>query len=101
MYVEAVRLLITLLLTAVGYRIGLDVDGVDPARGAVVGAILGAGIGYVLGGVAGRFDLGAAEPVVLRHAAGTVENHHDVAGERRRRCRHGVGQVGRRRKVTK
>ncbi len=55
MYVEAVRLLITLLLTAVGYRIGLDIDGVDPASGAVVGAILGAGVGYVLGGVAGRF----------------------------------------------
>lgn len=54
MYVEAVRLLITLLLTAVGYRLGLDVDGADPARGAVVGAILGAGLGYVLGGVFGR-----------------------------------------------
>lgn len=55
MYVEAVRLLITLLLTAVGYRIGLDVDGADPARGAIVGAILGAGLGYVFGGVSGRF----------------------------------------------
>lgn len=55
MYVEAVRLLITLLLTAVGYRLGLDIRGVDPAQGAVVGAILGAGIGYVFGGVAGRY----------------------------------------------
>lgn len=54
MYVEAVRLLITLLLTAVGYRLGLE-GTVDPARGAVIGAILGAGIGYVFGGVAGRF----------------------------------------------
>lgn len=55
MYVEAVRLLTTLLLTAVGYRLGLDIDGADPARGAVVGAILGAGLGYVAGGVGGRF----------------------------------------------
>lgn len=53
MYVEAVRLLITLLLTAVGYRLGLDAA--DPARGAVIGAILGAGVGYVVGGAAGRF----------------------------------------------
>lgn len=55
MYVEAVRLLITLLLTAVGYRLGLNIDGADPARGAVVGAILGAGLGYVVGGVGGRY----------------------------------------------
>lgn len=55
MIVELVRLLITLALTAVGYRVGPSISqGTSPDAAQVVGAILGAGTGYVLGGVIGR-----------------------------------------------
>ena len=52
MIVEAVRLLITLALTALGFQLGSAVPDADAA--AVLGAVLGAGVGYVLGGVLGR-----------------------------------------------
>jgi uncharacterized protein YacL len=62
-FVEGVRLLITLALTAGGFLAGETFvswwpdTGADPDRAAVWGAMLGAGIGYVLGGVTGRrFD---------------------------------------------
>ncbi|GBD84145.1 putative PIN and TRAM-domain containing protein precursor [bacterium BMS3Abin02] len=54
MIVEIVRLLITLALTAVGYRTGQAINAPDPETAQVLGAILGAGTGYVLGGVLGR-----------------------------------------------
>lgn len=60
MIVEAVRLLITLVLTAGGYLLGVAVGeplpGLEdtPDTAPVVGAVLGAGVGYVLGGVLGR-----------------------------------------------
>jgi uncharacterized protein YacL len=50
--VEAVRLLITLALTALGFQLGSGVTNSDTAP--VLGAVLGAGVGYVLGGVLGR-----------------------------------------------
>lgn len=52
MFVETIRLLIVLLLTAAGHEVALMT-----AQGDVspfVGATLGAGIGYVIGGVLGR-----------------------------------------------
>ena len=52
MIVEAVRLLITLALTALGFQLGSAVPDADAAP--VLGAVLGAGVGYVLGGVLGR-----------------------------------------------
>ncbi len=58
MIVEAIRLLITLALTAGGYLVGAQVlsppAGIDPDTFPVVGALLGAGVGYVVGGVVGR-----------------------------------------------
>lgn len=53
MIVEAVRLLITLALTAAGFQLGSTVD-VSNETAPVLGAVLGAGIGYVGGGVLGR-----------------------------------------------
>jgi len=56
--VEAIRLLITLIFTAIGFRLAPDL--VDNATtdqlesASVVGAVIGAGLGYVLGGVVGR-----------------------------------------------
>jgi uncharacterized protein YacL len=58
--VEAVRLLITLVLTAVGFQLGDAITGRYPDvvgstdTGAVLGAVLGAGVGYVGGGMFGR-----------------------------------------------
>jgi len=52
--VEAVRLLITLALTALGYQLGSNVEVPNTDTAPVFGAVLGAGIGYVLGGVLGR-----------------------------------------------
>jgi len=52
--VEAVRLLITLALTAAGFQLGTNVDISNSEAEPVLGAVLGAGIGYVLGGVVGR-----------------------------------------------
>lgn len=58
MMVEALRLLVTLLLTAVGYLVGGSVDAVafdvDPSTARLVGALIGAGTGYVGGGLFGR-----------------------------------------------
>ena len=53
MFVEAVRLLITLTLTGFGYGVGPNILSSSPSASAT-GAVLGAGVGYVLGGVAGR-----------------------------------------------
>ncbi len=50
MMVELVRLLVTLSLTAIGYRVA---SGGEPTT-QLLGATLGAGVGYVLGGVLGR-----------------------------------------------
>lgn len=60
MVVEAVRLLITLVLTAVGFQLGDTLsDRYPDAFGfsdtaSVVGAVIGAGVGYVGGGMFGR-----------------------------------------------
>lgn len=60
MFVEAVRLLITLALLVVGFNLGQLVPGWFSSAGfdsgvtEIWGAVLGAGVGYVLGGVGGR-----------------------------------------------
>lgn len=60
MIVEAVRLLVTLSTTAVGFQIGRSWPDWFPAVGAdgdvtiVWGAVIGAGVGYVVGGTLGR-----------------------------------------------
>ncbi|NND02428.1 MAG: TRAM domain-containing protein [Acidimicrobiia bacterium] len=60
MFVEAVRLLVTLALLVAGFNIGrlsagwFPNAGLDPGVTVIWGAVLGAGIGYVLGGVGGR-----------------------------------------------
>lgn len=59
MLIEAVRLVVTLAATAVGFSIGRGAPGwteaaADPDTAAVVGALIGAGVGYVLGGLTGR-----------------------------------------------
>jgi len=58
--IEAVRLVVTLGTTAVGYLIGRSIpdwfvdSSVNPENAAIVGAIVGAGVGYVMGGLLGR-----------------------------------------------
>jgi uncharacterized protein YacL len=54
--IEAVRLVVTLAFTAVGFIVGRDLTSpaVDPDLAVIVGALLGAGIGYVAGGLLGR-----------------------------------------------
>lgn len=58
MIVEVLRLLVTLLLTALGYSLGGRVDPIaleaDPGAVRLVGALIGAGVGYVGGGLFGR-----------------------------------------------
>jgi len=60
LFVEAVRLLITLAVLVAGFNIGGGLPGwftgagLDAAATQVWGAVLGAGIGYVAGGVVGR-----------------------------------------------
>jgi len=60
MLVEVIRLLFTLVVTAVGYEIGSNSDGqllgieFDPASARLVGALIGAGVGYVVGGAGAR-----------------------------------------------
>lgn len=60
MFVEAVRLLITLALLVVGFNLGRLVPGwfssagLDQGVTEIWGAVLGAGVGYVFGGVIGR-----------------------------------------------
>jgi uncharacterized protein YacL len=58
--VEAVRLLITLALTAVGFELGPDLAAASPTNPSVdsarvLGAVVGAGVGYVVGGAVGRW----------------------------------------------
>lgn len=52
--VEVIRLAVTLLFTAFGYRLGLPNPTEAPDVGQLLGAIVGAGTGYVVGGVFGR-----------------------------------------------
>lgn len=60
MIIEAVRLVITLGLTAAGFLIGRAIPDwfedsmVDADVSIVVGALIGAGVGYVMGGLIGR-----------------------------------------------
>jgi len=60
MIIEAVRLVITLALTAAGFVIGkaipvwFDESAVDADLSIVLGALIGAGVGYVAGGLIGR-----------------------------------------------
>ena len=75
MIIEAVRLVITLSLTAMGYALGRsnpELFGAAPETSTVLGALLGAGIGYVLGGLAGRFTRRslAMAPSVVAKASG-------------------------------
>lgn len=54
MYVEAVRLSVTLLATALGYRWGVGGMFLTEDLAQLVGAVVGAGVGYVGGGILGR-----------------------------------------------
>ncbi len=54
MIVELVRLLITLALMAIGYKVGPSLYSESPDTAQVLGAIIGTGTGYVVGGVVGR-----------------------------------------------
>lgn len=60
MIIEAVRLVVTLAVTAAGFLLGTAAPelfggvGTDPDTAAVLGAVVGAGIGYVAGGLFGR-----------------------------------------------
>ena len=66
MLIEAIRLVVTLAATAIGYSLGRtapswNAGASNPETSAVVGALLGAGIGYVLGGLIGRLVRRAVE----------------------------------------
>jgi uncharacterized protein YacL len=58
--IEAVRLVVTLAVTAAGFLLGtaapqlLGGSAADPDTAVVLGAVIGAGIGYVAGGLIGR-----------------------------------------------
>ncbi len=56
--VEAVRLLVTLATTAVGFQVGRSWNSwfrtMESEFAVITGALVGAGVGYVLGGVIGR-----------------------------------------------
>jgi len=60
MIIEAVRLVVTLGLTAAGFLLGREApdlfggSATDPDTAVVLGAVIGAGIGYVAGGLTGR-----------------------------------------------
>ena len=60
MFVEAVRLLVTLALLVAGFNVGrlsagwFPNAGFDAGVAEVWGAVLGAGVGYVVGGIGGR-----------------------------------------------
>ncbi len=57
---EAVRFVVTLALTWVGFIVGraipewYEASEIDPDVSIVIGAVIGAGIGYVIGGLVGR-----------------------------------------------
>ncbi len=73
MLVEGVRLLIVLVVTAVGYRAGQSLYHAGSA--AAYGAALGAALGYVVGGVFGRLaanSLGQVEQSLRRVSAAKV-----------------------------
>ncbi|VAW03341.1 Membrane-associated protein containing RNA-binding TRAM domain and ribonuclease PIN-domain, YacL B.subtilis ortholog [hydrothermal vent metagenome] len=78
MMVEAIRLLVTLATTAIGFSAGRSIAswfpsaGIDSDTSIVWGALLGAAIGYVLGGVLGRrLRSGISRaPELLRRATG-------------------------------
>lgn len=61
MIIEAVRLIVTLGLTAAGFAVGRELpgwigpNGPSPDASTVLGSLIGAGVGYVLGGLLGRF----------------------------------------------
>ncbi|MCB2224352.1 MAG: TRAM domain-containing protein [Actinobacteria bacterium] len=60
MIIEAVRLVVTLAFTGIGFLVGNSVPDwfpnseMDPDLAIVLGALIGAGVGYVLGGLFGR-----------------------------------------------
>jgi uncharacterized protein YacL len=60
MIIEAIRLVVTLTTTAIGFLVGRDLpawtggSSIDPDISIILGAVLGAGVGYVLGGLMGR-----------------------------------------------
>jgi uncharacterized protein YacL len=71
--VEVVRLLIVLVATAGGYRVGQAIDPVGSAL--AIGTAVGAGIGYVGGGVLGRIafaSLNRAEQQLRKISAAKV-----------------------------
>jgi uncharacterized protein YacL len=78
MLVEAIRLLVTLTLTALGFSVGrawgswFPQAGVDPDVAVTAGAVLGAGLGYVAGGTIGRLIRRGLEgaPKALDRATG-------------------------------
>lgn len=78
MFVEAVRLLITLAVLVVGFNLGRLIPGWVPSAGfdagvtEIWGAVLGAGVGYVFGGVVGRaLDRTIAKaPLTVSRASG-------------------------------
>jgi uncharacterized protein YacL len=69
---EAIRLVVTLALTAAGYAFGSSNPALfdaSPESATILGAVLGAGFGYVIGGLSGRFtrrSLAHAPEVVSR-----------------------------------
>ena len=73
--VEAVRLLVTLTITAAGFLAGQAAaawSSGDPEASAVIGAVVGAGVGYVSGGVLGRVMRRALQdaPKLVARASG-------------------------------
>lgn len=54
MRVEAIRLAVTLVATALGYRSGMGRSFLGPDEANLVGAVFGAALGYVTGGWFGR-----------------------------------------------
>lgn len=77
MIIEAVRLVVTLSATAVGFILGSGAPGWTDAvpnsdAGGVLGAVIGAGVGYVAGGLFGRLVRRGVDmaPAVARNATG-------------------------------
>jgi uncharacterized protein YacL len=70
MFVEIVRVLIVLLLTAAGFELAKGGAAAPAERSAVIGATLGACVGYVTGGLVGR---------LLTRAMGVMEQRVERA----------------------